>query len=106
MNSFVAQVVYSWLEILITCLPIRHSLSKQTRSDFVITGMLLQRFSENQEMCGRSNKKLVSLQITFKENKALKYSEIHSKKSSADFTLLPQQYFEDWEEVRFIFPPP
>lgn len=47
MNSFVAEVGYSRLEILITCLPIRHSLSKQTRSDFVITGMLLERFSEN-----------------------------------------------------------
>lgn len=89
MNSFVAEVGYSRLEILITCLPIRHSLSKQTRSDFVITGMLLERFSENQERCGGSNKKLVSLQVTLKGFlcfKAFKHSEIHSKVSQRPYS--------------------
>lgn len=72
MNSFVAKVGYSWLEILITFLPIRHGLSKQTRSDFVITGMLLERFSENQEITWKKQQETGFFAGNFQRKQSIK----------------------------------
>lgn len=38
------------------------------------------------------------MQITFKENRALKHSEIHGKKSLRALALLLEQCFEDCEK--------
>lgn len=74
MNSFVGKVATAgWRpELVVSPFPIRHSLSKQTRADFVISGMLLEGFTENQGLHETSKKKLVYLQETFKENEVLK----------------------------------